>query len=339
VQLPAARLPEAMRLEADRFLHNTWSDEVFARERAVVIEERRQRIEDVPEAQLFEQWMATAWLVHPYRRPVIGWMDSLQALDAATVRDFRARWYVPANAALVVVGDVEPERVRAWAEQTFGVAPARPLPARREVQEPEQRGERRLVWRARAEQPKLLMGWRVPRLSQPDADTPADRDALALLLLSGVLDGHAAARLPRRLVQGQDGERLADEVSASFGLAGRGPSVFLLQATPRAGVSVQRLEAALREEIARIARDGVSTTELQRVKNQWIASQTFQRDSMFAQARTLGMHWALGWPLDAEERLLQRLRAIGPADVQRVAQRYFGSDTLTVGVLQPLEGS
>ncbi|TSE34638.1 putative zinc protease [Tepidimonas charontis] len=337
VQLPAAQLRQAMALEADRFAHNAWSAETLARELDVIREERRQRIEDEPSAQLFEQFQATAWLVHPYRRPVIGWMSSLQGMQAHTVRDFRQRWYVPGNAALVVVGDVDVQQVRQWAEATFGALPARVVPPRTPLVEPEQRGMRRVEWRSRVPQPTLLMGWPVPRLDAPDADTPEARDALALLLLAGVLDGHAAARLGRALVQGQDGARLADSVSVSYGLAGRGPQQFMLAATVRPGVSVPQVEQALRAQIERIARDGVSDAELRRVRNQWAASEVFQRDSLFAQARELGMHWALGWPLDANERLLQRLAAITPADVQRVAVRYFGDDTLTVAVMRPQE--
>lgn len=339
VQLPAERLPEAMRLEADRFANNTWSDDAFLRERAVIQEERRQRIEDEPQSQLYEQFMAMAWTVHPYRRPVIGWMGRLQNLEPETVRDFYRRWYVPANAALVVVGDVDPEQVRQWAQDTFGRLPARAVPPRQTDAEPAQRGPRRLEWRGRTQQPTVLMGWRVPRLSHPDADDADARDALALVLLAGALDGHSAARLERALVQGQGGERLADSVGASYGLAGRGPELFLLSATPRAGVTVEAVEAALKAEIGRIAREGVTPAELQRIKNQWMASEVYKLDSTFAQARELGMHWVLGWPLDAGARLLEQLQTVSADDVQRVARRYFQDDQLTVGVLRPEGGS
>jgi zinc protease len=339
VQLPAPRLPEAMRLEADRMMNNTWTDEAFQRELAVVQEERRQRIEDEPRAQLYEQFNAMAWVAHPYRRPVIGWMGNLQALQPETVRDFYRRWYVPGNAALVVVGDVDVAQVRAWAQATFGTWPARAVPARTPDAEPPQRGVRRFEWQARTPQPALVMGWRVPRLAHPDATDEEANDALALVLLAGVLDGHPGARLERALVQGQGGPRLADSVSASYGVAARGPELFVLSATPRQGVPVEAVEAALKAEIARVARDGVSEAELQRVKTQWMASEIYALDSMFAQARALGMHWVLGWPVDANQRLLARLQRVGTEDVRRVAQRYFQDERLTVGALRPEAGS
>ncbi|MFN3828879.1 MAG: M16 family metallopeptidase [Tepidimonas ignava] len=338
VQVPADALREAMALEAERFAHNAWSAETLQRELAVIREERRQRIEDEPQARFYEQFMATALLAHPYRRPVIGWMANLEALDAATVRGFYQRWYAPNNAALVVVGDVQPQQVVAWAQQTFGARPARVLPARAPDAEPEQRGLRRLQWHDRVRQPSVLLGWRVPKLHHPDDPSPEARDALALALLAGVLDGHIAARLERALVRTADpAARLADNVSAGYDLSARGPALFLVSATVRPGVAPQQVEQALRAEIERIAREGVSAAELDRVRNQWAAQQVFALDSPFAQARELGEHWALGWPLDASARLLQRMPTITPADVQRVAQRYFGDATLTVGWLLPQE--
>ena len=337
VQVPAGALRAAMALEAERFARNAWTAETLQRELAVIREERRQRIEDEPQAQLYEQFMATALLAHPYRRPVIGWMANLEALDAATVRGFYQRWYAPNNAALVVVGDVEPAQVVRWAEELWGGLPARVLPARTPEAEPEQRGPRRLEWWGRVRQPSLLMGWRVPRLTHPDDDSEAARDALALALLAGVLDGHEAARLERALVRQPDERRLADAVGVGYGLGGRGPQLFLVSATVRPGVAPARVEQALRDEIARVARDGVSEAELRRVKNQWAAAQVFKLDSPFAQARELGQQWALGWPPDAQARLLARVQALTAADVQRVAQRYFGAQQMTVGWLLPQE--
>jgi len=150
-----------------------------------------------------------------------------------------------------------------------------------------------------------------------------------------VLDGHSAARLERQLVQGAAGRRVALEVSASFSYLGRGPQLFLLSGTPAQGVSPAELEAALVAEIERVAREGVSEAELRRVRNQWLAAEVFQRDSMFAQARLLGSYWAQGWPVDSSERIMRRLSAVTPQQVQAVAARHFSAQRLTVGVLLP----
>ncbi|MEW5886484.1 MAG: pitrilysin family protein [Pseudomonadota bacterium] len=334
-QVPAARLPDVMRLEADRFANNVWPDAAFQREMQVIKEERRQMVEESAQSRFFEVFMASAWLAHPYRRPIIGWMSDLQSLTPDDARAFFRQWYVPGNAAVVVVGDVDVAQVRAWAERYYGAIPARAVPERKPQTEPAQRGQRRIEYRGRTDRPLVVLGYRVPQLAHPDATDADSVDALALLLLAGVLDGHSAARLERQLVQGQGGRRLAVDVSASFQYLGRGPQLFLLLGTPADGVSPAELEAALQAEIARVAREGVSEAELRRVRNQWLAREVFGRDSLFAQARLLGSYWAQGWPSDSAERLQARLQAITPQQVQAVAARHFAAQQLTVGVLLP----
>ena len=122
-QIPAKRLEDVMRLESDRFAHNQWPDDEFKRELEVVKEERRMRTDDQPRAQLFEQLNAAAFVASPYRRPVVGWMSDLESLTPEDARQFYRRWYVPANAVLVVAGDVDVQRVRALAEKYYGRIP------------------------------------------------------------------------------------------------------------------------------------------------------------------------------------------------------------------------
>jgi zinc protease len=215
--------------------------------------------------------------------------------------------------------------------QHYGRIPARAVPERKPQTEPEQHGVRRMHYHARVQQPLLVMGYKAPKLQHPASDDEASRDAMALMLLSGVLNGHSAARLERELVQ----TRMASQVSAHFGVTSRGPLMFSLSASPAQGVSPEALEQALKATIARVAEQGVSEAELNRVKNQWAASEVFKLDSMFAQARELGTYWALGWPLNSMELLMQRLRQVQPADVQRVAGTYFADTQLTVGLLLP----
>ncbi len=336
-QVPASRLEDVMRLEADRFARNQWDDAEFAREIQVVKEERRQRTEESPQARMFEAFNATLFQTSPYRRPIIGWMSDLDALTPQDVRDFYRRWYVPANAAVVIAGDVEPERVRALAEKHFGRIEARPVPPRKPRDEVRQTGPRRMEYRAVTEQSLVTLAWKAPRWTGAQDD--ANRDALALTMLSAVLDGYSGARLDRALVQGQGmgGKRVADSASASFGLLGRGPQVFSLTAVPARGVTPEMASAALKAEVARIAREGVQPAELQRVKTQWRASEVYKRDSVFGQAQELGSYWVQGLGLDGGDRLMAALDTVTPADVQRVAARYFSDDQLTTGVLVPAQ--
>ena len=332
-QIPAKRLEEVMRLESDRFAHNQWPDGEFKRELEVVKEERRMRTDDQPRAQLFEQLNAAAFVASPYRRPVVGWMSDLESLTAEDARQFYRRWYVPANAVLVVAGDVDVQRVRALAEKYYGRIPARAVPARKPQAEPVQTGMRRVTVKAPAEQAYVALAFRAPAVQSLTAPSATDRDALALVVLSAVLSGYDGARLERALTQGAN--RIADSASSSASVMGRGPAQFFLSGVPAQGQSAQALEDGLRAELARVATEGVSAAELERVKTQWVASTVYQRDSLYSRASDLGSNWVQGLPLDAEDRTLALLREVTPEQVQSVAQRYFGDDQLTVGTLVP----
>ncbi|HSV83964.1 MAG TPA: pitrilysin family protein [Ramlibacter sp.] len=332
-QIPKEKLEDVMRLEADRFANNTWPDDEFKRELEVVKEERRTRTEDNPRSQLFEQLSAVIYQASPYRRPVVGWMNDLEALTPNDAREFYRRWYVPANATVVVAGDIDPAEVRRLVARYYGPIPARPVPVRKPREEPAQNGMRRVEFKAPADQAYVALAFKVPKLRSFEP-TQENNDALALTVLSAVLDGYEGARLDRALTQGTD--RLADSVGASNGLWGRGPQLFTLTGVPAAGKTPEQVEAALRAEVARVARDGVTEAELQRVKTRWIAAEIYKLDSLMNQARELGSHWTQGMPLDASARLLERLRGVTAEQVKAVAARYFGDEQLSVGILRPL---
>ncbi|MPT11469.1 M16 family metallopeptidase [Comamonas testosteroni] len=336
-QIPSNRLEDVMKLESDRFANNQWPDSEFKKEIEVIKEERRMRTDDQPRAMLMEQLMAATFMASPYRRPVVGWMSDLNSMTPGDVRDFHKRWYVPANAAVVVVGDVNVNQVRAWAEKYYGSIPARALPQRKPQTEPSQIGVRRIEVKQPAEQAFIAMAYRTPTLKSVDKLQAEDKDALALLVLSAVLDGYDGARLERALVQGegQANGRVADSAGSSANIMGRGPSLFMLTGVPAQGKTVADVEAALRAQIKKVADEGVQAEELERVKTQWMASNVYERDSVMGQAQNLGNYWIQNMPLDAEDKLLAELRKVTSDDVKAVAAKYFGDDQLTVGTLVP----
>ena len=337
-QIPSGKLEDVMRLEADRFANNQWPDDEFKREIEVVKEERRSRTEESPRALMYEAANAITFTASPYRRPVVGWMSDLDAMTPQDARDFYKRWYVPGNAAVVVAGDVDVAEVRRLAEKYYGPIAARPVPARKPRDEPEQTGGRQLDFKGVASQAYTSMAFKVPKLLPVDLmDDPsgklANREPLALTVLAAVLDGYSGARLNRALEQGDN--RLADSAGAYNGLTGRGPQLFMLDGVPAAGKTTAQLASALREQVALVAKNGVSDAELNRVKTQWIASETYKLDSVFNQARELGSNWINGMPLDADARLIARLRSVTSAEVQAVAAKYFGDDQMTQATLLP----
>ena len=329
-QIPMGKLEDIMKLESDRFAHNQWADDEFKREIEVVKEERRMRTEDQPRALLGEQQTAAVFVASPYHRPVVGWMSDLDAMTPQDVRDFHQRWYVPANAAIVIAGDVDVVQVRRLAEKYYGGIPNRAVPLRKPRTEPEQRGIRRIEFKAPAEQSYVSLAFRTPKLETLDGES----DAWALVVLSAVLDGYAGSRLDRALTQGPN--RVADSAGAYSGFIGRGPQLFGLDGVPAAGKTPEQVEAALRAEVARVAKEGIGAAELARVKTQWVASETYKLDSVMAQARELGSNWVQGLPLDASAKVIARLQAVTAEQVQAVAARYFGDDQLTVAILRPL---
>ena len=337
-QIPSSKLEDVMRLEADRFANNQWPDDEFKREIEVVKEERRSRTEESPRALMNEAANAMTFTASPYRRPVVGWMSDLDAMTPQDARDFYQRWYVPGNAAVVVAGDVDVAVVRRLAEKYYGVIAARPVPTRKPRDEPEQTGARRLDFKGVASQAYVSMAFKVPKLLAEDlVGDKANRDPLALTVLAAVLDGYSGARLNRALTQDQPGGegRVADSAGAYNGLSGRGPQVFVLDGVPAQGKTTEQVVTGLLSQVALIAKNGVSDAELNRVKTQWIASETYKLDSVFNQARELGSNWVNNMPLDADARLIARLRSITSAEVQAVAAKYFSSDQLSQATLLP----
>jgi len=326
--VPKDALPEMMKLEADRMTNLRLTEKEFAAEVQVVMEERRMRTEDNPQALVYEALNATAFKAHPYRRPVIGWMNDLENMKWRDARDWYRRWYVPNNAYVVVVGDVDHQEVFRLAERAYGKLKPRPLPARKPQEEPDQTGIKRVVVKAPAKLAYLAMAWKVPKL----IDVDRDRDPYALDVLSAVLDGHDAARLPRSLVREQ---KVAQSAGAGYDAATRGESLFLLAGQPAEGRSVADLEAALRAELKRIQTDGISEQELARVKTQLVAAQTYKRDSMMAQAMEIGGMEAAGHHWRDVDKVIDKLRTVTADEVQTVAKKYFNDDVLTIATLDP----
>lgn len=327
-RVPAAALPKMIELEADRMRNLVISDDEFARELKVVMEERRLRTDDQPQSQLHEQLMASAFIAHPYRRPVIGWMNDLENMRPDDARDWYRRWYAPNNAYVVVVGDVDHKKVFELVKKAYGHMKPAPLPVRKVTAEPAQTGERRITVKAPAELPQLAMSWKVPKL----VDVANDREPYALEVLAGILDGHAASRLPKALVRGS---QVAVEVGAYYDATARGETTFMLGGTPARGHTVAELEAALRAEVRRIADEGVSEAELERIKTLTVAAQVYKLDSTYVQAMEIGRMEASGYRWQDADLMLDKLKSVTAAEVQAVASKYFGSDTLTVAVLDP----
>jgi len=327
-QVHRDRLPLAMELEADRMANLVVRPEEFAKEIKVVMEERRSSYEDQPRSLLYENLLATAFAAHPYKSPTIGWMQDLENMSWRDARAWYRQWYAPNNATVVVVGDVEPERVLAWARRYYGPLARKTLPARRAFAEPVQRGLKRVVVKAPAELPFVRLGYKVPALR----DAANDWEPFAISLLAQVLGGNDAARLNQILVREQ---RFATSADAEYELISRGPGMLFLEAAAAKGRSGAELEGGVREVVARVAAEGVSPEELERAKVQRLSQLVFRRDSFFAQALELGGLESSGFSFRDADRIREKFRAITLEQMRTAAARYLVEDGLTVAVLDP----
>ncbi|MCF8177164.1 MAG: insulinase family protein [Sulfuritalea sp.] len=330
--VPKAALPEMMKLEADRMTNLILDAKEFSAEIKVVMEERRLRTDDNPHSKVYEALNSAMFQAHPYRRPIIGWMDDLEHMTWQDARTWYRQWYEPNNAYVVVVGDVDHREVFRLAQKYYGKKKAHALPERKPQNEPQQVGIRRISVKAPAKLPYLAMAWKTPKLN----DAHKDRDPYALNVLASVLDGHDASRFSKNLVRGT---RVAQSAGAGYDGTLRGEASFVVDGQPAEGRTIAELEAALRAEIKRVQDEGVSAEELNRVKIQSIAAQIYKRDSLMAQAMEIGGTEAAGQSWKDIDLMLEKLKSVTAEEVQAVAKKYFTDDTLTVAVLdpQPLE--
>jgi len=334
-QLHKSKLALAMKLEADRMRNLILTEEEFAKEIKVVMEERRLRTDDQPHALVYEKMMSVAYQSHPYRRPIIGWMNDLENMTVGDAQEWYDRWYAPNNAVLVLVGDVDPKEVYSLAQKYYGEIESRPiasLAVRKPQTEVTQAGIKRLQIKAPAQMPYLVMGYHAPVLH----DANADWEPYALQMLVGVLDGNGSARLNKELVRNQ---QIASSINADYDSTGRGPGMFFLSGTPSEGRSAAELESAIRIEIERLIDAGVTEKELRRVRAQVVSGHVFQLDSMFYQAMQIGQLESVGLSYRDLDTIIKKLQAVTAKQVREVAIKYLMDDSLTVAVLdpQPLE--
>jgi zinc protease len=322
--LSSDRIQVAIDLESDRMHNLLLREEDFRTERMVVMEERRLRTEDNPTAYLSEQLEATAFQIHPYHWPIIGWMEDIARFTLEDLKAYYRTYYNPANASLVVVGDFKKEELLPRIEKAFGLIPRGVVPNQDRDKDPPQTGERRIFVKKEAQLPALVMGYHVPNLREPDS--------YVLEVIAAILSGGKSSRLYQSLVREK---RLVLSADADHSLLSRDPSLFYLSADLLPNKEVAEAEKALDQEIERLKKEPVEERELEKVKNQLEAAFIFGQDSIFNQAMLLAQHEiVLSWK--AIDDYIPSIRKVTPEDIQRVAKQYLIQDNRTVGILIPM---
>jgi len=328
-QMENMRLPISFELEADRMRNVVLLDDEFQKEIKVVMEERRMRTEDDPQAMTYEQFNATAFVNSPYHAPIIGWMNDLENMTVDDLAEWYRIWYAPNNATLVVVGDIKADEVYTLAKKYFASVPAsNNIPQVKPRQEVTQLGERRIIVKAPAQLPYLIMGYKAPSI----VNTPEEWEPYAMDVLAYVLDGGNSARFSKNLVRGS---QVAAGVSTSYDAFTPGQELMIFSGTPGQGHDVKALEKAIRAELEAVKSGTISARELDRIKAQVMAAKVYELDSVFYQAMSIGLleTTGIGWPTG--EAYVDRIKQVTAAQVQQVAKKYLIDDYLTVAILDP----
>ena len=310
-------------LEADRMANALLGDTYFEPEKKVIQEERRLRTDDNPASALGETASAAAYLVHPYRRPVIGWMDDIQNLTRQDLVDYYKLYYAPNNAFVVVTGDFSTAEILSKIKAAFEKIPRGAEPPKVRAEEPPQRGERRVILKKEAELPFIVMFYHAPNLKSPDN--------YALDVLSVVLAGGRSSRLYHPLVYQK---RIVRSIDADYGSVSIDPTGFSVTAQLMPGKEPAAIEREIDNVLQKVKSELISERELQKAKNQIEAAFVFAQDSIFGQAMKIGYYEiAGGWR--QMDSYLDGIRKVTREDVRRVAKQYLDRDRRTVGVLIP----
>jgi zinc protease len=334
-----AGLDRMLFIEAERMANCLYDPEDCESERTVIISEL-QGGENDPDNLLEQEVIAAAYKVHPYRHPTIGWLSDLQTMTRDDLYQYYRRNYVPNNATLVVVGDVETGDVLRRVEKQFGSIPSGPAPKRVSVVEPEQLGERRVEVSRPGTTAYLKLAYLAPAV--------ADRDFFPMLVLDAILTGakginlwssfrtpppQRSARLYRALVE----RRLASSIGAGL-LPTEHPFLYLISATALEGVALPDVEAAAIETLNDVARNGITERELVKARNQLRARLVFENDSVTNLGHQLGYFQTVA-SLDVYREANTRIAAVTLDDVNRAAKAYLRPDRRTTGWFKPSDGA
>ena len=325
-------------IEAERMANCIYDPEDCESERTVIISEL-QGSENDPDTLLEQEVIAAAYHVHPYRHPTIGWLSDLQAMTRDDLYEYYRRHYVPNNATLVVVGDVEAADVLRRVEKQFGSIAPGAAPKRVRAVEPEQLGERRVEVSKQGTTAYLKLAYHAPAVGE--------RDFFPMLVLDAILCGakginlwssfrtpppQRSARLYRALVE----RRLASSVSAGV-LPTEHPFLYLISATAIDGVPLGDVEAAATAALTEVARNGVTDREVTKAKSQLRARLVFENDSVTNLGHQLGYFETVA-SRDIYEDAPAQIARVTRDEVERVAARYLRNDKRTVGWFNPPSG-
>jgi len=311
----------ALEIEADRMVNCNFDPEEFEAEKKVVIEELKGGL-DSPWGLLMQEVNAAAYKVHPYRNPIIGWLSDVERATAEEQQAYYQRNYLPNNAILSIAGDFDTDQVLEEVVKRFGGIPAGRRSELISINEPVQKGEKRILVRWRSRVPRIAIAYHAPAIATPDS--------YALQLLGIILTEGKSSRLYQRLVER---DQTVTFVSADYGES-KDPTLFHIRAEGRGKHSAEEIEASIYDELRRIISDGITDAELERAKHQIQAHFVLSRERTADQAMLFGQIESL-CGLSYIDTYIRRITAITPVEVSAACASVLGADNRTVGYLVP----
>lgn len=323
-----------MEMEADRMITANPPADHYASEKAVIIEERRQRTDNDPRARFAEQLKSLLYVNHPYGLPVIGWMNEMEKYEWVDVAEFYQKWYAPNNAILIVSGDITAAQLKPAAEMIYGKIKPRFIPPRTRPAVPPAPSPVRITMHDDTIQQPVYQ-----RLSLAPAESRQKKDALALQVLQNILDGGAATRLYKSLVVDQ---KKAVQVGFSYSGTALDYGTISLYAIPAPGISLEEVETLMEAEIRKVIDNGVNAEEVAEAIARLQDEAIYARDSLTGPAMIFGYALSTGSSTQDVENWPADIAAVTPADVQRVAKTYLDRDNAWIrppvtGYLLPAE--
>jgi zinc protease len=322
--VPPSYVGFALELEAERMRNLKLLPATVDSERRVVEEEKRLRVDNNPIGKAIERFRALAYTKHPYSWTAIGTIEDLEHVTPADCQKFYDTYYLPNNATLIVVGDLDEATVRAEVDRTFGAIPRGPEPPRDYPEEPPQTARRSETLHLEVQIPVVVGGYHIPRAADPDMP--------ALEVLQAILSSGESSRLNQRLVRRDHLAIAAGGLVESL----EAPGLFIVYAAYLPDRDQARVQQTLAEEVARVRDEPVKPDELDKAKNQAAAGYIFGLQTVDGIAHELGeFQYTYG---DWREFLkgATRYLAVTAADVQRVAKKYLVDTNLTLVTLQPV---
>ncbi len=326
--IPAQAVPQVLSMEGERFAHLQLNEEDFKREIKVIMEERRMRTEDDPNARMFEELSAASLRLHPYRLPVIGWMQDLEALTIDDVKAFYKQHYVPGNVTVVVVGDVDFKHVTKLVKRSFGRLKKTKVPPRFNPTEPEPLGGKRVEVHLPAKLPLVAFTLPVPAWIPQEND----KEVAALTLATEILAGGKSAVLQQVLV---NETRSATSASAGYDPFTMGLDLWYAYGSLGKGQEVATFEAEFWRILANMGQHKPAPRVLKAAKRRLIANAVFAQDSLYLRAKHIGMLETVGIGAEHRDTWLDLIRQVSATEVRDVIQKWLIPSRATTGILLP----